>query len=40
MKISGANIMVSKKDKQSKEEILEQILWNCHVALRGVGIKI
>lgn len=37
MKISGANIMASKKDKQSKEETLEQILWNCRVALRGVG---
>ena len=29
--------MASKKDKQLKEETLEQILWNCRVALRGVG---
>lgn len=29
--------MASKKDKKSKEETLEQILWNCRVALRGVG---
>lgn len=29
--------MASKKDKKSKEETLEHILWNCRVALRGVG---